>query len=515
MRLLLLIIPTVVLAIGLYGYLNARIIGRMLDTLVARSTREAATQLAADLGNSRVPSRPDRMRAWLQELMDANYFISRIDVFELTETRLQRTVSTSGAPGPAALVDEEIAVSGWQTIEIPQFREKERLLKVIIPFQNPAGRKGCVSMVSSLRQSELVVQIQDKIAFFLVPASVLVLVLLMHFLFARGITNRIHRMSEAMRRARSGNLQSRAEAWPDDELGSIARSFNETMDEIARAWSERDRLLEERSRANALLQERVREATRELETANERLRAANEEIYSAQRQLTQVERMAVACQMAATFAHEIGSPLSAVSTHLQLLAEEAPGEGGVARRVGLIQEQVSRVTDYVEELLSETRAAFQPRDTLQINEILERLLLFLEHHLSRLRVRVRTDFAPQLPGVLGNANQLHQVFLNLVNNACDAMPEGGDLNVSAALEPVEGGAPCVAVRVSDTGTGIPLERQGRIFEPFFTTREFSGGTGLGLSISARIVRQHGGSISFESRPGSGTTFTVRLPVAPQ
>jgi len=447
--------------------------------------------------------------------MDANYFISRIDVFEATDAHLERKVSTSGAPNTSTVVDEEVAVSSWQTMEIPQYREKERLLKVIIPFENSAGKKGCVSIVSSLRQSELVVEIQDRIAFFLVPASVMVLALLMHFLFARGITNRIHRMSQAMREARSGNLQSRAEAWPEDELGSIARSFNETMDEIGRAWAERDRLLEERSQANVLLQEKVREATRELEATNARLRAANEEIYSAQRQLTQVERMAVACQMAATFAHEIGSPLSAVSTHLQLLAEEASGEGGVARRVDLIQEQVNRVTRYVEELLSETRAAFQPRGSLQINEILERLLLFLEQHLSRLRIRIRTDLAPQLPGVLGNANQLHQVFLNLINNACDAMPGGGDLTLSAALEPDDRGRPFVTVRVSDTGIGIPLERQGRIFEPFFTTKEFSGGTGLGLSISARIVRQHGGSISFDSRPGAGTTFTVRLPVATQ
>jgi two-component system, NtrC family, sensor kinase len=510
-RLLGLIIPTVVLAIGLYGYLNARIIGRMLDTRVAESTRDAAMQLAEDLAGDRIPTRGERMRTWLRELMDANFFIVRIDVFELAEGRLEMATSTSGTIAPSALIDEEIAVRHYRILELPQFREKQRLLKVIAPFRTKQGTIGCVSLVSSLQQSDLVAQIHDRVALYLVPATVLILVLLLQFLFARGITRRIDRMSQVMREARSRDFSVRVPVGRDDELGTIARSFNDTMDEISNAWQERDRLLEERERSNALLQERIREATQDLAAANERLRQTNEEILNAQRQLTQAERMAVVCQMAATFAHEIGSPLSAVSTHLQLLVEERGTDGDTARRLQLIQEQISRITGYVEELLSATRAAVQVRTDVQLNEVLERLLLFLEQHLARRRVRVLKELGPNLPAVLADADQLQQVFLNLVNNACDAMPDGGELTLTTALEPGDQGRSFVVARVSDTGTGIPIEKQERIFEPFFTTKEFSGGTGLGLSVTARIVRQHGGDVSFTSRPSGGTTFVVRLP----
>jgi signal transduction histidine kinase len=150
---------------------------------------------------------------------------------------------------------------------------------------------------------------------------------------------------------------------------------------------------------------------------------------------------------------------------------------------------------------------------LQANQVLKRILLFLEDHLARCRVSVETSLSPELPEIEANAHQLQQVFLNLINNACDAMPEGGTIRLETRLEREPCREDVVVVSVSDTGIGIPQERQAHIFEPFFTTKNLRQGTGLGLSIAARIVREHKGTIELKSAPGAGTTFVIRFPAA--
>jgi signal transduction histidine kinase len=172
---------------------------------------------------------------------------------------------------------------------------------------------------------------------------------------------------------------------------------------------------------------------------------------------------------------------------------------------------LNRITSFVEELLSETRAAAKAGIALQPNDVIRQVLHFLEEHLAKQRVRVDLDLAPGLPEVFADSQQLQQVFLNLLNNAGDAMPGGGIIRMATAVEEAPGGQRFVVVSVSDTGTGIPPEKQAKIFEPFFTTKSLSHGTGLGLGIAARIIHQYGGSIDFKSAPEAGTTFFVRLP----
>jgi len=203
--------------------------------------------------------------------------------------------------------------------------------------------------------------------------------------------------------------------------------------------------------------------------------------------------------------------LSALSTHIELLAEDAECSTESKRRIQIIQDQVDRITSFVEELLSETRSAAQTGKPLQLNEVVEQVVRFLEEHLTKQRVQVELRLSPDLPDVHADAQELQQVLLNLLNNAGDAMPDGGTLKIATFVEEKTGSPSSVVVSVTDTGTGIPAERQAHIFEPFFTTKELKHGTGLGLGIAARIIRQYGGSIDFTSTPGAGTTFFVRLP----
>ncbi len=509
-RLYLLIVPTVILAISLLGYFDGRVATRMLDREVQRDTVRVASQLAEDLSRTG-PNDRDSLKSWLGDLVETNPAISRIDVYLLDGDALTQFVTTSTSTARPITVDESTAIRENRLTVIPLFQEKERLLKVIAPFANPSG-KGCITVTATLHESDLVGEVHDRIALFLVPGSILVLVLMLHYLFTRVLTQRIDRLIQAMTQARSGNLETRAPVEQPDELGTIAQCFNETMEDIARASRERDQLLAEVRDFNVQLQQKVKEATQELSTTNERLRRLNEDLLETQRRLTQAERTAVAGQMAATFAHEIGSPLSAISTHLQLMMEDPALDDDARRRMNLVQEQVSRITGFVEELLSETRTASQPRAPVQINQLLQQLLLFLEQHMERHHVKVETRFGTELPEIDANAQQLQQVFLNLLNNACDALPKGGKVQVETQAETNAEGQVFVAVRVSDNGIGIPAERHGHIFEPFFSTKELKHGTGLGLSIAAKIIRQHQGTIELQSTIGVGTTFTVRFPV---
>ena len=148
---------------------------------------------------------------------------------------------------------------------------------------------------------------------------------------------------------------------------------------------------------------------------------------------------------------------------------------------------------------------------LQIDKTLTDTLALVEPQLRKARVEVVTEFEEKLPAVRGVSGKLQQVFLNLVLNARDAMPDGGTLTIGARAASNADGEDVVRVDLSDTGTGIPREKLARIFDPFFTTKAPKRGTGLGLSISYGIIKEHGGSLTADSAPGQGASFTIDLP----
>jgi two-component system, NtrC family, sensor kinase len=508
-RLHLFMVATIVCTVLLVSYLDSRVSIRLITSEIEESAKSAASQLAEDLALSNAPTEQASLQAWLRKSMESESYISRIDIYHLSGDQPARFVTTSSSGTQPAAIDETAAIRNYRTLVIPLYQDRERFLKIIVPFADTTGTKGCVTLIASLRQSELVGKTHSRIAYFLVPGSVLMTMLLLHFLFTRLLIRRFDRLIDAMNAARKGNLEIRAPVEHEDEIGIIARRYNEMMEQIELASHERNRLLDEQKTFNIQLRERVLEATREITATNEALRQVNEDLLDTQRRLTQAERAAVVGQMAATFAHEIGSPLSAISTHLELTAEDATISDDTRRHLKLIQEQVSRITEFVEELLSETRVSMKARSSVQLNQILQQLLLFLEQHLARQHVVVETRFSPDLPEIEANPQQLQQVFLNLLNNACDAMPNGGTILVETSCYQDLSGMYVVA-SVKDNGIGIAKEKQGQIFEPFFTTKDLQRGTGLGLSIAAKIIRQHQGTIELNSTPGKGTTFTIRF-----
>lgn len=227
-----------------------------------------------------------------------------------------------------------------------------------------------------------------------------------------------------------------------------------------------------------------------------------------QQELIQQEKMAAIGMLAGGVAHEINNPLGGILAFTQLLIRDCTPDHPMRQDLEEIERAAVRCKKIVADLLDFSRLS-RPKDRqwLDVNPLLEKLFPFLKMEFKSWNIDLEVQLSPQLPRVFGSANQLQQVFLNLITNACHAMPKGGHLTVKTLGQP---GDAQVTVVVQDTGMGIKKENISKIFDPFFTTKEPGKGTGLGLSVSYRIIKDHQGNLAVDSAVNQGTTFTVTL-----
>jgi signal transduction histidine kinase/CheY-like chemotaxis protein len=230
-------------------------------------------------------------------------------------------------------------------------------------------------------------------------------------------------------------------------------------------------------------------------------------VEQSQMQLVQTEKLAATGRLAASLAHEINNPLQAIHNSLQLMLSFQLEAQEQQEYLQIADEEIERLMNLVASILEFARPPQREMRATNLNDVVERVLALAGKYLQHRRVAVKRALAPHLPSVVVASDELEQVFINLVLNAVDAMPEGGTLRVASC----QGEDGRLAVAFSDTGHGIDPEDIERVFEPFFSTRE--DGTGLGLTVSHNVVERHGGEITVESALGQGTTFTVWLPGA--
>ncbi|HJZ96474.1 MAG TPA: ATP-binding protein, partial [Candidatus Solibacter sp.] len=242
----------------------------------------------------------------------------------------------------------------------------------------------------------------------------------------------------------------------------------------------------------------------------EEVRRKTAELEKAHRSLLKSEKMASVGKLAATVAHEINNPLFGILTYARLVLRglarvEGESRDAMVEQLQTIERESKRCGDLVKNLLTFSRQAPSHREPNDLNTIVHRAVMLVKHKLDLQGIELVEQLADGAPPVECDANQIQQVILVLLVNAAEAMPKGGRLEVAT-----DGRG---AVRVKDSGRGIPADVLPRIFDPFFTTKEDQNRTGLGLAVAYSIVEQHGGEIAVRSEPGKGTEFRVELGAA--
>jgi two-component system NtrC family sensor kinase len=229
-----------------------------------------------------------------------------------------------------------------------------------------------------------------------------------------------------------------------------------------------------------------------------------------QEQLQQSEKLAAMGRLTSQVAHELNNPLYGIMNTLELLKTEVSPQSKRRKILEMAHSETIRLSDMLRKMLSFSKPDQEERQPVDINSILDEILLLHEKQLRELDISIASDFAEGLGRVDASKNQLRQVFLNMVANARDAMPNGGSLTVCTSDE-----AEMVKVEITDTGMGISEENLSKIFDSFFTTKDEVKGVGLGLSVCYGFIKDHGGDIKVQSQVGHGTTFKITLPVHTQ
>ncbi len=356
---------------------------------------------------------------------------------------------------------------------------------------SPAPRLGWGAVVA--QPMAVAFRAAERLRVYTIWAAVasLAVALFIGVLLERTVTQPVARLSRAaaaIAEGRHDDVPAPA-ARGGDELADLARAFAHMAGEIRRrdveihGW-------------NRELQNRVDERTQELKAAED--------------QILRTRRLAALGSLGAGLAHELNNPMTAIVGYLAILRKQLPAGGPHAEMIAAAQEQAARVTRVVEELRS---FADQERTTqgqrFPLQKPVQDALALHEHRFRAAGIRVTTRFEERLPDAQGDPVQIQQVVTHLLDNAINAMPGGGALEVTLT----SGAGDALRLRISDTGKGIPVTIRERIFDPFFTTKDDPERLGLGLSVSHSIVEAHHGKIGVDSSEGAGAAVTVLLPAA--
>jgi two-component system, NtrC family, sensor kinase len=297
------------------------------------------------------------------------------------------------------------------------------------------------------------------------------------------LTHPISKLMDGIDHLAKGDLNYQIHLKGRDELSQLALAFNRMAVDLKKAQ-----------------EQIIREADTKLEL---------------ERNLRQSEKLATVGQLASELAHEIGTPLNIIYGRAEWIKRRLEDREGIQKNLDIIAQQSERITKIIQQLLGFVRKKKPEQTTLNVCTIVETTLDLLDHQIQKQGVRVVKDLKKNLPHVIGDPDQLQQVFLNLILNAIQSMVDGGTLRLSASSKRIskgeleEGGRQYMEICVEDTGVGMEREVIQNIFNPFFTTK--GTGTGLGLMVTQGIIQDHEGWINVESEVGKGSVFKIYLP----
>jgi len=362
--------------------------------------------------------------------------------------------------------------------------DRSPVFSYVFPLKDRKGRNiGGVSLLqhTSFMEEDITrAKWSIFITLFILIGGTVILIL---FTTRRWISHPISKLMAGIKELARGNLHSQIDLRGKDELSALAQAFNQMAMDL-----------------NEAQKKIIQEAENKLEL---------------ERGLRHSERLATLGQLVSGLAHEIGTPLNIIGGRAEFIKRKLDDREGAEKNLNIIIHQTERITKIIQQLLGFVRKKKPGHTTLVITPLLETTLDFLEHEIQRHKVKVIKELENDLPSVMGDPEQLQQVFSNLILNAIQSMPAGGELRLSTSSKRLSKQGLedhqhlYVEVCVQDTGVGMAREVLENIFHPFFTTKD--AGTGLGLMVTQGIIQDHEGWIEVNSKVGEGSTFQVYLP----
>ncbi len=315
--------------------------------------------------------------------------------------------------------------------------------------------------------------------------SVVILLILM-YITTSTIVGPLRKMVTATKQIARGDLNHKVDINLEDEIGELAQSFNQMTENLKSA----NRKLVQWGKT---LEKRVEERTKELKETQD--------------SLIQSEKLASLGKMAAGIAHEINNPLTSILINTHLMLEKTGEDNPFHENLSLVADETARCSSIVKGLLEFSRQNPPKKDFTDLNALLEKTINLVKNQVSFQNINITQKLAANLPQIQVDPGQIKQVFLNLLVNAAEAMPEGGELFVKSEYISSD---KTIRITFQDTGHGIPENQIHKLFDPFYTTK--SSGTGLGLAVSYGILQQHQAKINIESTPGKGSAFILDFPI---
>jgi len=505
--LLILFVVTGILLVG--TYIDFQLSKKAQIDLYLDRNLYIATQIDIAIPDQRIMESLSQIRDEIDEWLMSRPSLTEIDLFLLTHNDWNILTSHSKHTHPTRFTltpDQIKELKRDKYLSSIKEVEGEKQLEVIAPLRSRKRIVGGIRILSSLDEAHSYLNRKKNWTLILTFSNILIIFLMITLFFKKLVGNPIQKLVEAMNKAEKGDLGAEARIESRDELGELAKHFNRMIRTLRESHEQNIELLTKVNQFNE-------ELTQKIEAATSELRLLHEALSETQRQLSQSEKLAALGQVTATIAHQIGTPLNSISGYIQLMLQEGNLRPIDQNRLKIIESQLDQLADAFRNLLAYTSQPKPPLKPLDVNEVLKELIPLSEPWLRARNITLHSSFDSNLPMVLGDPTHLQTLFLNLLTNALDAMPNGGTLTITTQPIPSSSrNGQWVEISISDTGVGISEELKKRIFDPFFTTKNIGEGMGLGLSICEKIVKDHSGRMEVRSEVGKGSTFSVYIPI---
>jgi signal transduction histidine kinase len=507
--LLILFVVTGILLVG--TYIDFQLSKKAQIDLYLDRNLYIATQIDIAIPDQRIMENLSQIKEEIDEWLMSRPSLTEIDLFLLTHNDWDILTSHSKHANPTRFTltpDQLKELKRDKHLFAIKEVEGEKQLEVIAPLHSRKRIVGGIRILSSLDEAHSYLNRKKNWTLILTSSNIFIIFLMITLFFKKLVGNPIQKLVEAMNKAEKGDLGAEARIESRDELGELARHFNRMIRTIREAHDQNIELLTKVNQFNE-------ELTQKVEAATSELRLLHEALSETQRQLSQSEKLAALGQVTATIAHQIGTPLNSISGYIQLMLQEGNLRPIDQNRLKIIESQLDQLADAFRNLLAYTHQPKPQLKPLNVNEVLKELIPLGEPWLRARNITLHSSLNSNLPMVLGDPTHLQTLFLNLLTNALDAMPNGGTLTITTQPTTPPSSSrngQWVEISISDTGVGISEELKKRIFDPFFTTKNIGEGMGLGLSICEKIVKDHSGRLEVRSEVGKGSTFSVYIPI---